>query len=118
MDRVVTTSTGVVEPSTAAPDLGKAQRAFSVSMFVSGVRCALAYVVLPFVTPFLGLAPGVGPGLGIAIGTVAIGANVFSLRRFWRLRHPWRKPITVLHLGVIAFLLVLITLDVLRLLGG
>lgn len=116
MDRVVTTSVGVVEQS--APDLGKAQRAFSLSMFVSGVRCALAYVVLPFVTPFLGLAPGVGPGLGIAIGTVAIGANVFSLRRFWRLRHPWRKPITVLHIGVIAFLLVLITLDVFRLLGG
>jgi hypothetical protein len=117
MDRVVTSNAVVAEPSTA-PELGKAQRAFSISMFVSGVRCALAYVVLPFVTPFLGLAPGVGPGLGIAIGTVAIGANVYSLRRFWRLRHPWRKPITVLHVGVIAFLLVLITLDVMRLAGS
>ena len=30
------------------------------SMIVSGVRCTLAYVVLPFVAPLIGLAPGVG----------------------------------------------------------
>jgi hypothetical protein len=118
MDRVVITGTEAVAPSTTAADLGKAQRIFSVSMLVSGIRCGLAYVVLPFVTPFLGLAPGVGPVLGIGIATVAIAANGFSLRRFWRLRHPWRKPITVLHIAVIAFLLVLIVLDVSRLLGG
>ena len=67
-----------------SPDgsLGQAQRAFSLSMLVSGIRCALAYVVLCFVTPLLGIAPGVGPVLGITISTVAIAANVFSLRRF------------------------------------
>ena len=61
-------------------------------MLVSGVRCVLAYVALPFVTPLLGIAPGVGPVFGVAIGTVTIAANVFSLRRFWRIHHPWRVP--------------------------
>lgn len=108
----MTTDTDLAERPAPAAALGKAQRSFSVSMLVSGIRCALAYVILPFVTPFLGIAPGVGPGLGIVIGAVAIGANLFSMRRFWVLRHPWRKPITALHIGVIAFLLVLVTLDV------
>lgn len=85
---------------------------FSISMVVSGIRCLLAYIVLPFVTPFLSLAPGVGPILGIVIGTIAIGANVWSMRRFWRLQHPWRKQVTVIHLMVIGLLVVLVALDI------
>lgn len=105
------------QPATTTGRLGGAQRIFSISMLVSGIRCGITYVLLPFATPFIGLAPGVGPTLGIVVGMVAIAANVFSLRRFWRLRHPWRKPITALHLGVIALLLVLITLDFAQILG-
>lgn len=97
--------------------LDGARRIFGLSMLVSGIRCAFTYVLLPFVTPFVGFAPGVGPGLGILLGVVAIGANVFSLRRFWRVRHPWRRPITALHIGVIALLVVLIALDFNQLLG-
>jgi hypothetical protein len=87
-------------------------------MLISGIRCVLAYVILPFVTPFVGLAKGIGPGLGIVIGTVAITANLFSVRRFWTLRHPWRRPVTGLHIAVIAFLLVLVAVDVGRFLDG
>lgn len=115
MDRAVTTDTDLAERPPPGAALSKAQRSFSLSMLVSGIRCILAYVILPFVTPLLGMAPGVGPGLGIVIGAVAIGANLFSMRRFWVLRHPWRKPITALHIGVISFLLVLVTLDVIQL---
>lgn len=108
--RALDTEITEAPPRTIA--LNRAQRAFSMSMVVSGIRCVLAYIVLPFVTPFIGLAPGVGPGLGLVVGAVAIGANVFSLRRFWRLDHRWKKWVTVLHVGVIAFLLVLMTLDI------
>lgn len=117
MDRAVTEQTEFTEAPAGTISAGRARRAFSISMIVSGIRCALAYVILPFVTPFLGLAPAVGPGLGIAIGVVAIAANVFSMRRFWRIHHPWRKWISALHLGVIAFLALLMVLDSLALVG-
>ena len=97
--------------------IDEAQRGFSRSMLVSGIRCVLTYVVLPFVTPFVGLAPGVGPTVGLVVGTVAIAANVFSIRRFWRADHRWKKPVTVLHGSVIVLLLVLLYLDLEQLLG-
>lgn len=103
-------------PPVAASTL-RPERAFSVSMLVSAVRCTLTYVILPFVTPLIGLAPGVGPALGITIGVGAIAANVFSLRRFWRTGHRWRRPITVLHVAVIILLLVLIAFDLSELVG-
>lgn len=111
MDRAGTVETQYTEAPEGTVSLSEAQRAFSLSMVVSGIRCVLAYVILPFVTPFLGLAPGVGPVLGLGIGAVAITANVFSLRRFWRVKHPWRRWITVLHVAVITFLLVLMGVD-------
>ncbi|REK11839.1 MAG: hypothetical protein DWQ40_11860 [Actinobacteria bacterium] len=117
MDRAATADTEIAPQSSNTSSAGAAQRMFSVSMLVSGIRCVLAYIVLPFVTPFLGLAPGVGPMLGITIGTVAIGANVWSMRRFWVLDHRWRKPVTAIHIAVIAFLLVLIGLDLVELVG-
>jgi hypothetical protein len=108
---MTTESTERVEAAPAPSAQAEAQRAFNMSIIVSGIRCTLAYVVLPFVTPFIGLAPGVGPAIGIPIAAVAIVANVVSIRRFWRAQHPWRKPITVLHVAVIAFMVVLIVLD-------
>ena len=117
MDRAGTVQTDYSEAPKGTIALNKAQRAFSISMVVSGIRCVLAYIVLPFVTPFIGLAPGVGPVVGLGVGAVAVAANVFSLRRFWRLNHPWRKWITVLHVAVIAFLLVLMSLDTVELIS-
>lgn len=88
-----------------------AQRAFSMAMVISGIRCLIAYILLPFIAPFLGLAPGVGPWLGVVIGIVAIVANVFSIRRFARSRHRLRKVVITINVVVIGFLLVLLGID-------
>lgn len=88
-----------------------AQRAFSMAMVISGIRCLIAYIALPFLAPFLNLAPGVGPWLGVGIGAVAIVANGFSIRRFARSRHRLRKPVIAINVAVIVFMLVLIGID-------
>lgn len=116
MTRMASPSAGAKEVTLDGARVS-AQRLFSVSMLVSGIRCGLTYVVFPFFFPILGIAPGIGPGLGIAVGLVAIMANGLSIRRFWRYGHPWRKPITVVHVAVIALMLVLIVVDLRDLLG-
>ena len=96
----------------------EAQKAFNWAIVISGIRCLIAYILLPFVMPIIGIAEGVGPWLGIAIGLVAIGANVASIRRFARSTHRWRKPVIVINCAVIALLLVLLTIDVSAVVNG
>ena len=104
---------------TAAPEqvADPAASAFSKSVVISGIRCLLTYIVFPWLLPLLGLAAGVGPVIGIAVGTVAIGFNVASIRRFWASTHRWRVPVIAINVAVIALLTVLIVLDVADLIG-
>lgn len=94
------------------PPAGDPRRAFSTSVIVSGVRCLLTYVVLPFMAPVIGFASGAGPVIGIVIGVVAIAANVVSIRRFWAAKHRWRWGYTVVSASIIVLLLVLLVVDV------
>lgn len=91
---------------------GPAERVFSVSVVVSGIRCVLAYVIFPWILPAAGIASGVGSGLGLAIGVVAIAFNLASIRRFQRADHRWKWPITFINAGVVLLLLILVVIDV------
>lgn len=106
-----------VGPARGPGGQAEAQRAFSRSMALSGLRCILTYVFLPVVAPALGLAAGAGPVLGILIGLVAIVANVFTVRRFWASDHRWRWSVTAVSGGVVAALVVLMVIDLARLTG-
>ncbi len=97
--------------------LQRSERIFTVSMIISGIRCSLTYVVLPFLMPFIGLAADTGHALGIVLGLIAIAANVYSMQRFWRVDHRWKKPVTVLHTGIIGLLVVLVFFDIVKLLN-
>ena len=88
--------------------------AFSASMVISGVRCALAYVILPFLAPLIGISSGAGPWIGLPLGLVAILANVLSIRRFWKSDHRWKWPMSLINAAVIGLLTVLITSDLLN----
>ena len=92
-------------------------RTFSVSMVGSGVRCGLTYVILPFLAPLVGVGSGVGPWIGLPLGTVAIAANVLSIRRFWSGNRRWKVPMAVINVSVIALLLLLVAGDLSELLG-
>jgi hypothetical protein len=107
------TPTQDVLPAQATSDENrKLTRMFNVSTIISGIRCTIAYLILPFGAPLLGLSPSVGPILGLSIGAVALVANVYSIRRFWRSSHPWRKPVTLVHIGVIGLLVALAISDI------
>lgn len=73
-------------------------RPFETPLLVSGVRCTLRYVVLPFVLPLVGV--GASATLGIVTGAalailltldvIAVIVIVATLRRLWRTQHPRR----------------------------
>ena len=112
--------TAAADPATSGPDAAlhaPAERVFSVSVVVSGVRCFLAYVLFPWLLPAAGIASGVGSGLGLAIGGVAIVFNGLSIRRFQRSGHRFRWAITALNGGIIVLLAVLMVIDLNDLFG-
>ena len=105
------------DPLVALTEFDTASRTFSISMVISGVRCVLAYVVFPWLLPVLGVTGGVGPGVGLAIGTVAIGFNGWSIVRFWRSDHRRKWIVVPINVAVIILLLVLVGFDVADLTG-
>ena len=122
MENVLTPSLDVsadtnTDVSDAHRQEAAAEKAFSTSILISATRCLLTYVVLPFVAPLVGIAKDVGPGFGIAIGVVAIGSNVLTIRRFHRAQHRWRWAYTAIAVTVIAMLLVLMARDIADLIG-
>lgn len=112
--------TAAAESDTSHPGASPpvpAERVFSTSVVVSGVRCFLFYVLFPWLLPAAGIASGVGSGIGLVIGAVAIVFNVLSIRRFQRTRHRYRWPIFALNGGIIVLLTVLMVIDLNDLLG-
>ena len=89
-----------------------AQRTFSTSIVISGIRCLLTYVIFPFVAPIVGIASGVGSTIGIITSVIGIAANLWSIQRFHSSQHPWRWPITAINVGIIVLLSVLLVIDV------
>ncbi len=98
-------------PGTVAETTKRAERTFSISLFVSAVRCTLTYVLIPWVFPVLGVASGVGPVLGLVIGSAAIVANIVSIRRFHRADHRWKWPMTAVNGGIMVLLVILVIVD-------
>ena len=97
--------------SVTSPATEAQTRQFSISMLVSGIRCGLTYVILPFFAPLIGISSGVGPWLGLSLGTVAIAANILSVTRFWSGNRRWKVPMAVINVSVILLLLVLVAGD-------
>jgi multisubunit Na+/H+ antiporter MnhB subunit len=87
------------------------ERLFSQSILISGVRCLLTYLLFPFIFPIIGVTSGIGSSIGLVVGTIAIVANVFSIRRFHKADHKYKWPVSALNAGVIVLLVVLIALD-------
>jgi heme O synthase-like polyprenyltransferase len=99
------------EANTSSSTADQPERLFSQSVLISGVRCTLTYVIFPFIFPILGITSGIGSTIGLVIGTIAIVANVFSIRRFHKADHKYKWPVSVLNAGIIVLLVILVALD-------
>lgn len=86
-------------------------------MLISAFRCLLSYIVLPVITPALGVAAGAGPAIGIPVGVLALVFDVMGIRRFWVARHRLRWPMTAIYLAVMAMVSVLLGRDIAHFVG-
>ncbi len=89
-----------------------AYSAFQRSMLISATRCTLTYVVFPFLLPFLHFLRGGAPLIGVVIGSVAMVADVFTIRRFFAIDHKWRWHFTTIVVGIMGLLSVLLVQDI------
>jgi heme O synthase-like polyprenyltransferase len=101
-----------VDTTSSARDAGdQPERLFSQSILISAIRCVLTYVIFPFIFPVVGITSGIGSSIGLVVGTIAIVANIFSIRRFHRADHKYKWPVSALNAGIIVLLVILIALD-------
>lgn len=109
----------IVPDGSTAPteDNGTAERVFSKSVVISGIRCTLTYLIFPFVAPLIGVTASVGAVIGVLIGIVAIVFNVLSIRRLFAADHPYKWWAGAMNAAVIVLLLVLFVIDSQTLLG-
>lgn len=112
-------TTGATGAATGSPvdEREQAERTFSRSLVISGIRCTLTYVLIPFVFPLVGWGAGVGPWIGLPIGIAAIVANVVSIRRLHRADHRLKWPMTVISGGILVLLAILVVVDTAEILG-
>lgn len=91
------------------------RRVITRSFLVVALRCTLQYIVLPFVLPFLGVSGRLSIWLSAALEIFALGLMAFNVRRLWHTSWRWRYiGLSVLTGSII---LIMLTIDVLMLLG-
>jgi hypothetical protein len=88
-----------------------AERLFSLSMVLSGLRCLLSYVIFPFVLPAIGAAAAVGPAIGIPVGLLALVFDAMGIRRFWLADHRYRWQMSAIYLAVMCLVSYLVVVD-------
>ena len=81
-----------------------AQKAMTNSIMVSAVRCTITYLVIPILTPILGVLDVLSVPVSIVLCTVALVMSTRSLRRFWKADHSKRWHYTALVVVVWSFL--------------
>lgn len=108
--RLLWVTPGAYAPPPSAPRC--ATRAFNASLLLSGTRCIVQYVLLPFVLPILGVAVGLSLWLSLLIDLVALTTLVVSLRRLWRTRAPGRGRYLPLALAMALAITVFLWYDV------
>lgn len=96
----------------------EAHRSFRTSMIVSGIRCIVAYLLIPILVPVMGFAGVLAAPIGIALCLVAYATGIYSLRKFWGSNHRSRWMYTGFIAVVFVILTIMIAADISRMVGG
>jgi hypothetical protein len=75
---------------------------FSTPLLISGVRCILGYIVLPFVLPLVGIATGAAFWIVLVLDTVATISIALTLRRLFGMQHPRRFQYLLAAIALVA----------------
>ncbi|MGB7342561.1 MAG: hypothetical protein WBC91_26925 [Phototrophicaceae bacterium] len=94
----------------------QAENAFSFALMFSGIRCVLMYAILPFVLPLVGVAGDFSLWIDLGINAIAIGAIIYSLRRFWKINYKRKWQYLPIALIALVLLLAFVILDIVTLL--
>jgi hypothetical protein len=81
-----------------------ARRSTTTAVVISGVRCMITYLLIPFLAPFVGLLDAFSVPITVALSVFAIVMGISGLRRFWIADHRARWSYTV-FIGVVLVLL-------------
>lgn len=81
------------------------------SLIISGVRCLFTYLLVPALTPVIGLAGVLASPVSIALSSVAILLSLISLRRVWIADHRLRWQYTAFIVVVVVLLTATIVVD-------
>ncbi len=109
------THTPAVTASQADEPPPAAERTFNLSLAISGVRCVIQYMILPFVLPLVGVAVEWAVPISLAINLIAIAAIFFSLRRFWQTNYKGKWQYLIIALFALIFIGVFTYTDLTRL---
>lgn len=93
-----------------------ARKAFGLGIWISGIRCVITYLLVPFVGPLLGVA-GIGPHVGLIAGGISFLALILGVRRFFAADHRYRWRYLGLAIAVSALLIFEAVRDVSALIG-
>jgi hypothetical protein len=107
-----TVSTDATTADSREQEGRKTEQIFGLSLFFSGARCVLQYVVLPFVLPLIGVAGNFAIQLTLVITVIAVIAIITSLRRFWRIDYAYKWQYLMLATVGLAILFAYIYEDV------
>lgn len=95
-----------------------ARRSTTTSIIVSGIRCTITYLLIPILTPVVGLLRTLGAPLSLALCLFAMVMGVAGMRRFWIADHRSRWAYTAFIGVVLVLLSVAVVLDVRTIVTG
>lgn len=89
----------------------RGERALTLGLIISGVRCILQYAILPFVLPVIGIAGNFAIHISLVINAVAAVSILYSVTRLWRINYKRKWAYTIVAVTALVILTAFTVLD-------